>query len=41
MPLMKVMGVEATVRASIGMYTNKADIDAFVAGLKKAKDMLA
>jgi cysteine desulfurase/selenocysteine lyase len=40
MPLMKVLGVEATVRASIGMYTNKADIDAFVTGLKKAKDML-
>lgn len=40
MPLMKIMGTEATVRASIGMYTNKADIDAFVTGLKKAKDML-
>lgn len=40
MPLMKKLGVEATVRASIGMYTNKADIDALIAGLKKAKDML-
>ena len=41
MPLMKKLGVEATVRASIGMYTNKADIDALMTGLKKAKDMLA
>lgn len=40
MPLMKKLGVEATVRASIGMYTNKADIDALIVGLKKAKDML-
>lgn len=40
MPLMKKLGVEATVRASIGMYTNKADIDALMTGLKKAKDML-
>ena len=41
MPLMKRLGVEGTARASLGLYTNKNDIDALVAGLKKAKEMLA
>jgi cysteine desulfurase/selenocysteine lyase len=41
MPLMKALGVDATIRASLGMYSNKEDIDALIAGLKKAKDMLA
>lgn len=40
MPLMKAMGLDATLRASIGLYTNKADIDALADGLKKAKDMV-
>lgn len=35
-PLMAHFGVTATCRASIGMYTNKADIDALIAGLEKA-----
>jgi cysteine desulfurase/selenocysteine lyase len=40
-PLMKRFGVGATVRASLGLYSNRADIDALAAGLKKAKDMLS
>lgn len=40
MPLMKALGVDATIRASLGMYSNKDDVDALIAGLKKAKDML-
>ena len=41
MPLMKRLGVEGTVRASLGLYTVKDDIDQLVAGLGKAKAMLA
>lgn len=37
MPLMDVLGVEATVRASFGLYTNGDDIDALIAGLDKAR----
>lgn len=40
MPLMKRLGVDATVRASMGLYTIKDDIDQFIEGLNKAKDML-
>ena len=40
MPLMEALGIEGTLRASLGVYTNKADIDALVEGLEKAKDML-
>ena len=35
-PLMKALGVPATARASISVYTNQADIDALVAGLEEA-----
>ncbi len=41
MPLMKALGVEGTVRASIGLYSNQNDIDSLVQGLKKAKDLLS
>jgi cysteine desulfurase/selenocysteine lyase len=41
MPLMQVLGVDATVRASIGLYTTQNDIDLLLSGLIKAKDMLA
>lgn len=41
MPLMEHLGVDATVRASLGLYSNEEDIQAFVSGLKKAKEMLA
>lgn len=40
MPLMDILGVDATIRASFGLYTNETDIDALVIALKKAKDML-
>lgn len=40
MPLMERFGVDATARASFGLYTNRADIDAFVGALTKAKEML-
>lgn len=39
MPLMKRMGLEATVRASIGLYTNKNDIDQLAEGLHKVQDL--
>jgi cysteine desulfurase/selenocysteine lyase len=40
MPVMAFFGVDATARASLAFYNNKADIDAFVAALKKAVSML-
>ncbi len=39
-PLMQRYGVEATVRVSLGLYSNKSDIDALVNGLNKARSML-
>ncbi|MDH5723167.1 MAG: cysteine desulfurase [Alphaproteobacteria bacterium] len=39
MPLMKTLGTDATVRASLGLYSNKDDIEALIAGLKKVKDL--
>lgn len=39
-PLMMRLGVEGTIRASIGLYTDYADIDRLVLGLGKARDML-
>ncbi len=41
MPLMQRFGVDATVRASLGLYSNESDIHALVKGLKKAKEMLS
>ena len=41
MPLMDRYGIDGTVRASIGLYTNQNDINALVHGLRKAKDLLA
>lgn len=40
MPLMRYYGIEGTVRASFGLYTNLDDIEALVTGLKKAKELL-
>ena len=40
-PLMRRFGIDATVRASLGLYTDENDIDALVAGLAKARSMLA
>ena len=39
-PLINYLGVPGTVRASVGMYNTKEDIDTFVAALKKAIMML-
>jgi cysteine desulfurase/selenocysteine lyase len=39
-PLMQRFGVEATVRASFGLYSNKDDVDSLVAGLNKARSLL-
>ncbi len=41
MPLMERFGIDGTIRASLGLYNNKADIDALIFGLNKAKEMLA
>lgn len=41
MPLMKAMGLDGTIRASIGLYTNQNDIDSLVQGLKKARSLLS
>lgn len=41
MPLMAALGIEGTLRASIGLYTNQTDIDQLVQGLKKAKELLS
>ena len=40
MPLMQRYGVDATIRASLGLYSNEEDLDQFAEGLRKAKDML-
>ena len=34
---MERFGVPATVRASIALYNNKADVDALVAGLRQVR----
>jgi len=36
-PLMEVLGVEATARASFGVYNGPADVDALVRGLDRVK----
>lgn len=41
MPLMKRFGVDGTIRASMGLYTNENDIHQFVKALKKAREMLS
>jgi len=41
MPLMERFGIDGTVRASLGLYSNENDIDKLVSGLNKAKGMLA
>lgn len=41
MPLMAALGVDATARASIAMYTDKSDIDALIAGLHKVRGLFS
>lgn len=38
-PVIERMGVPATVRASLGLYNNEADLLALVDGIKRVKDM--
>ncbi len=38
-PAMRHFGVPATIRASLGVYTHGADLDALVAGLGRAKEL--
>ena len=40
-PLMERFNVPATVRASFGLYNDRADVDALVDGLTKVKSLLA
>lgn len=40
MPLMQRYAIEGTIRASMGLYTNKTDIDQLYDALVKAKEML-
>ena len=40
MPVMQHFDVPATVRASLGLYNNRADIDRLVISIEEAKEML-
>jgi cysteine desulfurase/selenocysteine lyase len=40
-PLMKRLGVDGTARASFACYSSRAEVDAFVAAVRKAKAMLS
>lgn len=40
-PLIDYLGVPGTVRVSFGLYNDKADVDEFIAALKKAQMMLS
>jgi cysteine desulfurase/selenocysteine lyase len=41
MPLMQALGVEGTLRASLGVYSTIDDVNQLIAGLNKAQEMLA
>ncbi len=41
MPLMQRLGVDATVRASFGLYSNEEDVDQLVAALYKVQELFA
>ena len=40
-PLMDRFGVTSTCRASFGLYNTRAEVDALVTALKKAREFLA
>lgn len=40
-PLMRRFGVDATLRASLGLYSNESDIDRLIEGLSKARELLS
>jgi cysteine desulfurase/selenocysteine lyase len=39
-PAMRMLGIEGTLRLSVGLYTNKEDIDKFIKALQRAINML-
>ncbi len=39
-PVMERYDIDATIRASFGLYSSREDVDALVAGLNKARDLL-
>ncbi len=39
MPVMEALGVDSTARASLAMYSDKADIDALISGLHKVNGL--
>lgn len=41
MPLMQALGVDSTIRASFGVYSNKDDVDRLMEGLIKAQELLS
>lgn len=41
MPIMQKLGVDGTVRASLGLYSNKNDIDRLVEGLEKVYSLFS
>jgi len=41
MPLMERFGIDGTVRASLGLYSNKDDIDQLIGGLKKVEELFS
>lgn len=41
MPLMQRFEVDATIRASLGLYSSHGDVDQLVSGLLKAKELLS
>ncbi len=40
-PLMERFGIEGTVRASFALYNTTAEVDAFIAALRRTATMLA
>jgi cysteine desulfurase/selenocysteine lyase len=38
-PVMKRFGVEATVRASFGLYNTKQEVDTLVRGIQKVREV--
>jgi selenocysteine lyase/cysteine desulfurase len=41
MPLHEKFGVKASIRASLALYNDSADIEQLAAGLQKAKKLLS
>lgn len=41
MPVMDYYGIPGTARASLALYNNKADVDALIEGLGKAKEIFS